>query len=104
MRIATLGCTCALALLAFGGADAFDPVARETLAGMGGGPLGCGASGGGAAVVVAQMKPNSVPLPAAEADPAARSAESTECAQQADAQGLEGKTRKHFLRDCKPGI
>jgi hypothetical protein len=42
-------------------------------------------------------------LPAAEQDPAERSARSIECAQKADGQGLQGKTRKHFLRECKQG-
>ena len=42
-------------------------------------------------------------LPAAKPDPAERSARSIECAQKADAQGLQGKTRKHFLRECKLG-
>jgi hypothetical protein len=42
-------------------------------------------------------------LPAAKQDPAERSARSIECAQKADGQGLQGKTRKHFLRECKQG-
>jgi hypothetical protein len=42
-------------------------------------------------------------LPAAKPDPAERSARSIECAQKADGQGLQGKTRKHFLRECKQG-
>jgi hypothetical protein len=44
------------------------------------------------------------PLPATGQDPAERSARSIECAQKADAQGLEGKTRKHFLHHCRSGI
>jgi hypothetical protein len=42
-------------------------------------------------------------LPAAEQDPAERSARSIECAQKANRQGLQGKMRKHFLRECKQG-
>jgi hypothetical protein len=42
-------------------------------------------------------------LAAANQDPAERSARSIECAQKADAQGLQGKMRKHFLRECKQG-
>ena len=42
-------------------------------------------------------------LAATSPDPAERSARSIECAQKADAQGLEGKTRRHFLRECKRG-
>jgi hypothetical protein len=45
----------------------------------------------------------SEPLAAVSADPAERSARSIECSQKADAQGLQGKTRKHFLRECKRG-
>jgi hypothetical protein len=42
-------------------------------------------------------------LPAAEQDPAERSVRSIECAQKANRQGLQGKTRKLFLRECKQG-
>jgi hypothetical protein len=87
MRITTLGCACALALLALEAAAPFDAVAQEATAGM-------GAPGG-------PVKPVSVPLPAPDQDPAARSARSIECAQKADAQGLQGKARKHFLHECK---
>ena len=90
MRIVILSCACALAFFATG-AD-FDAVAQQAVAGMG------GVSGG-----VAEMKPNSVPLPAPEPDPAAQSARLSECAQKADARGLAGKSRKHFLDECKRG-
>ena len=53
--------------------------------------------------VVAQITKVAETLPAAKQDPAERSARSIECAQKADAQGLQGKTRKHFLRECKRG-
>ena len=43
------------------------------------------------------MKPASEPLPAAKQDPAEQSARSIECAQKADAPGLQGKTRKTLL-------
>ncbi len=42
-------------------------------------------------------------LAATNPDPAERSARAIECAQKADAQGLQGKTRKHFLRECRRG-
>jgi hypothetical protein len=43
------------------------------------------------------------PVAAGNPDPAERSARSIECSQKADAQGLQGKTRRHFLRECKRG-
>ena len=52
---------------------------------------------------VAQLTVVAEALPAAKPDPAERSARSTECAQKADVQGLQGKTRRHFLRECKRG-
>jgi len=52
---------------------------------------------------VAQITRVADALPAARQDPAERSARSIECAQKADAQGLGGKARRHFLRDCKHG-
>ena len=57
------------------------------------------ASGGSAAPAVLA----SDALAAASPDPAERSARSIECAQKADAQGLQGKTRRRFLRECKRG-
>lgn len=90
MRITTLGCAWALALLAAEIVPPFDAVAQEATTSM-------GAPG-------APVKPASVPLPAPDQDPAARSAKSIECAQKADAQGLQGKMRKHFLRECKRSI
>ena len=59
-----------------------------------------GMDGGGSA---APMRLASESLSPAKQDSAERSARSIECAQKADAQGLEGKTRKHFLRECKRG-
>jgi hypothetical protein len=52
---------------------------------------------------VAQTTTIAETLPAAMPDPAERSARSIECAQKADAQGLQGKTRRHFVRECKRG-
>jgi hypothetical protein len=89
MRITTLVCAFALALA---GAKAVSPsgaVAQNSAVGMDGG------SG-------VQMNP--VPVPAAEQDPAERSARSIECAQKADARALQGKTRKRFLHECRSGI
>jgi hypothetical protein len=90
MRITTLGCVCALAILTSEVVAPSDSVAQEATDGM-------GASG-------APAKPGSVPLPTPEHDPAARSAKSIECAQKADAQGLQGKIRKHFLHECKHSV
>jgi psiF repeat len=90
MRITTLGWACALALLTLEVVASCSAAAQDATAGM-------GASG-------APLKPISVPLPAPEQDPAARSARSIECAQKADAQGLQGKTRKHFLHECKRSV
>jgi len=89
MRIITLVCACALSLFASQAFFAFDAAAQNATAGMGGG--------------TPETKPNSVHLPAPEQDPAARSARSMECLQKADAQGLQGKLRKHFLHECKGG-
>ena len=93
MRIVTLVCACALSLFV-SAAVLVCEAAAQNAAGVGGGP-----SSGPAT----EAKPGSVPLPAPERDPAARSARSIECAQKADAQGLQGKPRKHFLRECKRG-
>lgn len=60
---------------------------------------GPSASGGSAAPGMLASEP----LAAASPDPAERSARSLECAQKADAQGLQGKTRRHFLSECKRG-
>jgi hypothetical protein len=51
-----------------------------------------------------QMKAFSDPLGAPKPDPGELFARSIECAQKADARGLQGKTRKHFLHECKSGI
>jgi hypothetical protein len=89
MRITTLVCACALSLFASQAFFAFEAAAQSATAGMDGG--------------APEIKPNSVHLPAPEQDPAARSAKSMECLQKADAQGLQGKLRKHFLHECKGG-
>ena len=86
MRITTLVCECALALFASEAVLPFDAAAQSA----GGGPPAVG-------------PPSIGPLPAAGQDPAERSAKSIECAQKADARGLEGKIRKHFLHECKSG-
>ena len=54
----------------------------------------------GSALIV-EMTPSRIQSAAAEQDPAERSARAIECAQKADAQGLQGKIRKHFLHKCK---
>jgi hypothetical protein len=89
MRITMLVCACALALFALQAFFAFEAAAQSATAGMGGG--------------TPETKPQTVHAPAAEQDPAARSAKSMECLQKADAQGLQGKLRKHFLHECKGG-
>jgi psiF repeat len=89
MRINPLVYLCALLLSVSGAALAFDAAAPDATAGMSGGPP--------------VTTPNSVPLPAPEQDPAARSAKSIECSQKADAQNLHGRPRKHFMHECKRG-
>ena len=69
-------------------AGAFRLVASETLLTFG---------------AVAQITGVADALPAARRDPAERSARSIECAQKADAQGLQGNARRHVLRECKQG-
>ena len=88
-------------------AGAFCPIASETLLTFGAlaqittaGVVGASSAGGGS---IAMVRLVAKTLPAAKLDPAERSARSIECAQKADAQGLQGKTRKHFLRECKRG-
>jgi hypothetical protein len=87
------------------GAGAFWVIASQTL--LTSGALaqitmigGVPPAGGGS---VASVRLVAETLPAAKQDPADRSARSIECAQKADGQGLQGKTRKHFLRECKRG-
>jgi psiF repeat len=69
--------------------------AQTLMAGMGDASP---ASGGLAAPAMLASDPI-----AASPDPAERSARSIECSQKADAQGLQGKTRRRFLRECKRG-
>ena len=85
-RAAALAYYCALSLILLGAVLPLAAAAQET--GMSGGPPAAGA----------------FPVPAAERDLAARSARSIECAQRADAQGLQGKMRKHFLHECRSGV
>ena len=95
MRIVTRVCACALSLFVSAAVLVCEAGAQNATAGMGdGAPSGS----------PTEVKPGSVPLPTPERDPAARSARSIECAQKADAQGLEGKTRKHFLHECRSGV
>jgi hypothetical protein len=86
----------ALSLVVSETLSTFGAVAQTLTAGMGDVPPG---SGSPAAPVMLAAEPLAVASP----DPAERSARSIECAQKADAQGLQGKTRRHFLRECKRG-
>src|SRR5271163_222633 len=88
MRFTTLVCACALAVGASETDLATSAAAQSATTGMSGGPP-------------TDVRPNSVPLPAPERDPAERSARSIECAQRADAQSLQGKVRKLFLHHCR---
>jgi hypothetical protein len=90
MRIATLVCIYAISLIASEAVLVSAAAAQNATAGMGGGP----SSG---------VNPSSAPLRVPEHDPGARSARSIECAQKADAQGLQGKPRKRFLHECRSG-
>ena len=94
IRLTSLVCAGALSLIASKAFLIFGAVAQTTPAGM----VGPSSVGGG---FPAPMTLVVETLPAAKQDPAERSARSIECAQKADAQGLQGKTRKHFLRECK---
>jgi len=92
----TLVCACALTLAASEAVTALDASAEILPTGMDGGtPSGAASTG--------EVKPSD-PLGASERDPAEQSAKSIECAQKADAQGLQGKNRKHFLHKCRSGV
>lgn len=96
IRTVSLVCAGAFCLIASETLLTSGAVAQITTASIAG---AASAAGGSLATVrlVAET------LPAAKQDPAERSARSIECAQKADAQSLQGKTRKHFLRECKRG-
>ena len=94
-RVVSLVFAGALSLIASETPSTFGAVAQTLTAGAG----DASSSGGSAAPAMLASEP----LPAATPDPAERSARSIECAQKADAQGLQGKTRRHFLRECKRG-
>ena len=92
----TLVCACALTLAASEAVPALDASAQILPTGMDGGtPSGASST--------REVKPSD-PLGASERDPAEQSAKSIECAQKADAQGLQGKNRKHFLHKCRSGV
>lgn len=91
----SLVCAGALSLIAAETLLTFGVVAHPATVGMGATSSGPGSVG--------PVRLASESLPAVSQDPAERSAKAIECAQKADAQGLQGKTRKHFLRECKRG-
>jgi hypothetical protein len=95
IRIVPLLCVSGLCLIASETLLTFGAVAQITTAGI------VGASSAGGSLATVRLVAETVP--AAKQDPAERSARSIECAQKADAQGLQGKTRKRFLRECKRG-
>ena len=84
-------------------AGAFCLIASETLLTSGAVAQITTAGGVPSAGSVVTVRRVAETLPAAKQDPAERSARSIECAQKAEAQGLQGRTRKHFLRECKQG-
>jgi hypothetical protein len=96
IRIVSLVCGAALSLIASETLLTFGALAQTTTAGI----VAASSAGGGSVATVTLVAET---LPAAEQDPAERSAKSIECAQKADAQGLQGKTRKRFLRECRRG-
>ena len=96
IRIVSLVWAGAFCLIASETLLTFGALAQITTAGI----VGASFVGGGS---VATVRLIAETLPAAKPDPAERSARSIECAQKADGQGLQGKTRKHFLRECKRG-
>ena len=93
IRSASLVCAWVLALIVSEALLTFGAVARITTAGV----VGASSAAAGSLATV-RLVSESLP---AKQDPAERSARSIECAQKADAQGLQGKMRKHFLRECK---
>jgi hypothetical protein len=103
MRIMMLVCACALSIFALEAVFSFPADAQNATPGMGGAPSG--GIGGGSTAGMSGGPPIVVKPQTAhpEQDPGARSARSIECAQRADAQGLQGKLRKHFLHECKSG-
>jgi hypothetical protein len=96
IRVVSIGFAGALSLIASETPLTLGAAAETSTAGMGN---VSSASGGSAAPPLLASEP----LAAASPDPAEPSARSIECAQKADAQGLQGKTRRHFLRECKRG-
>jgi hypothetical protein len=92
IRVVSLVCAGALSLIAAEMLLTFGVVAQTAT-------VSIGASSGS----VGPVRLAAESLPAVSQDPAERSAKAIECAQKADAQGLQGKTRKHFLRECKRG-
>ena len=96
IRIVSLVCAGAFCLIASETLLTFGALAQITTVGI----VDASSAGGGS---VATVRLVAETLPAAKQDPAERSARSIECAQKADAQGLQGKTRKHVLRECKRG-
>jgi hypothetical protein len=96
IRIVSLVCAGAFCLIVSETLLTFGALAQITTAGI----VGASFAGGGS---VATVRLVAETVPAAKPDPAERSVRSIECAQKADGQGLQGKTRKHFLRECKRG-
>jgi hypothetical protein len=96
IRAVSLVCAGAFCLFASETLLTSGALAHITTAGI----EGASSAGGGS---VATVRLVAETLSAAKQDPAERSARSIECAQKADGQGLQGKTRKHFLRECKQG-
>jgi hypothetical protein len=94
IRFASLVCAGTLSLIASKTLLTFGAVAQITTAGV------VGASPGSGSPAPVGLASESL---LAKQDSAERSASWIECAQKADAQGLQRKTRKHFLRECKRG-
>jgi len=86
MHMLSLVCAAAFSLALAGGALAFEA-----------------SDDGAAAPSAAAPATTAKPAPADAGGGAERSARSIECSQKADAQGLHGKPRKHFMRECKRG-
>jgi len=100
IRFASLVCAWVLALIVSETLLTFGSIAQIATVGLDGASSGGGPSGNGGSAASGRLASESLP---AKEDPAERSARSIECVQKADAQGLQGKTRKHFLRECKRG-
>jgi hypothetical protein len=96
IRVVSIGLVGALFLIASETPLTLGAAAETPTAGVG--DVSSTSGGSAAPAIMASETPA-----AASTDPAERAAKSSECSQKADAQGLQGKARRRFLRECKRG-